>query len=91
MKFCYLVTQNSESIICQDNFENKIISDFIITTITADDLAPLALVPGHQQAQYRKISNIRCTQSQNLNDSCLIMQLPLPNPFKPGVKSRMNM
>ena len=40
---------------------------------------------------YRKISNIRRTQNQNLNDSRLIMQLPLPNPFKPGVKSRMKM
>ena len=40
---------------------------------------------------YRKISNIRRTQNQNLNDSRLIMQLPLPNPLKPGVKSRMKM
>ena len=40
---------------------------------------------------YRKISNIRGTQNQNLNDSRLIMQLPLPNPLKPGVKSRMKM
>ena len=40
---------------------------------------------------YRKISNIRRTQNQNLNDSRLIMQLPLPNPFKPGVKWRMKM
>ena len=40
---------------------------------------------------YRKISNIRRTQNQNLTDSRLIMQLPLPNPLKPGVKSRMKM
>ena len=40
---------------------------------------------------YRKVSNIRRTQNQNLNDSRLNMQLPLPNPFKPGVKSRMKM
>ena len=40
---------------------------------------------------YRKISDIRRTQNQNLNDSRLIMQLPLPNPLKPGVKSRMKM
>ena len=40
---------------------------------------------------YRKISNIRRTQNQNLNDSRLIMQLPLPNPLKPDVKSRMKM
>ena len=40
---------------------------------------------------YCKISNIGHTQNQTLNDSRLIMQLPLPNPLKPGVKSRMKM
>ena len=40
---------------------------------------------------YRKISNIRHTHNQNLNDSRLIMQLPFPNALKPGVKSRMKM
>ena len=38
---------------------------------------------------YRKISNIRRTNSQNLNDSHLVLQSSLPNPLKPGVKSRM--
>ena len=33
---------------------------------------------------YRKISNIRGTKSQNLNDSCLVLQLSLTNPLKPG-------
>ena len=41
--------------------------------------------------EYRKISNIRCTKSPNLNVSRLLLQLPLPNPMKPGVKSRMKM
>ena len=40
---------------------------------------------------YRKVSNIRRTQNQNLNNYRLSMQLPLPNPLKPGVKSRMKM
>ena len=40
---------------------------------------------------YRKVSNIRRTQNQNLNDYRLNMQLPLPNPLMPGVKSRMKM
>ena len=43
------------------------------------------------QADYRKISHIRRTQNQNINDYRLIMQLPLPNPLKPGVQSRMKM
>ena len=38
------------------------------------------------QANYCKISNIRCTKSQNLNDSRLILHLSLPNLLKPGVK-----
>ena len=40
---------------------------------------------------YRQISNISRTKSQNLNVSRLVLQLPLPNPVKPGVKSRMKM
>ena len=40
---------------------------------------------------YRKVSNIRRTKSQKLNDSRLVFQLSLPNPLKPGVKSRMKM
>ena len=40
---------------------------------------------------YRKISEIRHSKHQNLNKSRLILQLPLPNTLKPGVKSRMKM
>ena len=40
---------------------------------------------------YRQLSNMRRIQNQNLNDSRITLQLPLPNPLKPGVKSRMKM
>ena len=40
---------------------------------------------------YRKISDIRSTKSSNWNVSHLVLQLPLPNPMMPGVKSRMKM
>ena len=40
---------------------------------------------------YRKISNIRRTKSPNLHVSRLVLQLPLSNAMKPGVKSRMKM
>ena len=40
---------------------------------------------------YHKISNISRTKSQNLNDSHLVLQSSLPNPLRPGVKSRMKM
>ena len=39
----------------------------------------------------RKISNIRRTNSQYFNNSRFVLQLSLPNPLKPGVKSRMKM
>ena len=40
---------------------------------------------------YRQISNMRLTKSPNLNVAHLVLQLSLPNPFKPGIKSRMKM
>ena len=40
---------------------------------------------------YCKTFNMRHTKYQNLNISCLGLQLSLPNPLKPGVKSRMKM
>ena len=40
---------------------------------------------------YRKVSNIRRTKCQNLNDSRLVLQLSMPNPLKPSVKSIMKM
>ena len=43
------------------------------------------------RTQYRNISNIRCTKFPNLNVSHLVLQLPLPNPFKPSVKWIMKM
>ena len=43
------------------------------------------------QKSYRQISNISSTKSQNLNVYRLVLQMPLPNPLKPGVKTRMKM
>ena len=40
---------------------------------------------------YLKISNIRCTKSQNWNVSRLLLQLSLCNILKLGVKSRMKL
>ena len=40
---------------------------------------------------YRQFSNKGRTQSRNRNVYRLILQLSLPNPTKPGVKSRMKM
>ena len=55
----------------------------------------LCLVAGYNELilfmNYHQTSNIRHNKSPNLDISCLILQLPLPNPLKPGVKSRMKM
>ena len=40
---------------------------------------------------YCQTSKIRCTESQNLNVSRLVLHSTLPNPLKPDVKSRMKM
>ena len=41
--------------------------------------------------EYCTICNIRCTESPNLNVSHPVLQLSVPYPVKPGVKSRMKM
>ena len=41
--------------------------------------------------KYRQVSNIRCTKSQHFKNSRDVLQLSLPNPLKPDVKSRMKM
>ena len=40
---------------------------------------------------YRKTSSINRIKSQNLNVSCILLQLSSLNPLKPGVKLRMKM
>ena len=58
------------------------------------DMQWLQYCPGPTETirnKYRQISNIGRTKYQKLNDSRFIYQLPLPNPLKPGVKSRMKM
>ena len=47
--------------------------------------------PGGRILYYRKVSNIRRTKSQNLNNSCLVLHLSLPNPLKLGFKSILKM
>ena len=74
-------------------------SPFIRTELTFDLLnissylerETLGTTPEGYFLMYRKVSNIRGTQNKKLTDSRLIMQLPLPNALKPGVKSRMKM
>ena len=57
-----------------------------VKTVLTD--SPVALL---SKTDYRETSNIRRTKHQNLNISRFVLQLSLPNPLKPGVKSRMKM
>ena len=45
----------------------------------------------HKYWDYPEVSNISYTKCQNLYVSHFVLQLSLPNPMKPGVKSRMKM
>ena len=47
--------------------------------------------PCNMPSKYCKISNIGHTKFQNLNVSRLVLELSLPNPMKPGIKSIMKM
>ena len=54
-------------------------------------LSTFQQVVGPPSHTFHQISNIRCTKSQDLNISHLVLYLSLPNPLKPCVKSRMKM
>ena len=59
--------------------------NFDAITVPADGLAQSG------GRTYRKISYISRTKYPNSNVSRLVLQLSLPNPMKPSVKSRMKM
>ena len=66
----------------------------ITTTAKQTTRIPRAYFMGYTKKYvnvYRQFSNIRRTQSQNINVSRLVLLLYLPNPLKPGVKLRMKM
>ena len=52
---------------------------------------PGAKAPGHHYLQFKPLSNPWYKSHQIPNVSHLVLQLSLPNPLKPGVKSRMKM
>ena len=54
-------------------------------------LGDVPLFSYYMKQIYRKTSSISHTKSQSLNVSHLVLQLSLPNPLKPGVKSSMKM
>ena len=73
--------------ICQDGGSNGLQAEKIMTVKPHDNhLYISGLIYKLTIQKYHKVSNIRRTKSQNLNDSRLILHLSLPNLLKPGVK-----
>ena len=69
-----------------DHFvEGEIGKSFIVVALKRNKTL---LLPGSTS---RQISSITHTKSKHLNVSSLLLQLPLPNPLKLGVKTRMKM
>ena len=64
---------------------------YTVTLRHWSNFTALSNMPVHVRNNYRQISNIRCTKSQTLNVSCLVMQLSLSNPLKAGIKTTMKM
>ena len=71
---------------------------FLLLWITGKLFSPIlfSIVDVYQSwtivwPRYRKTSSISRTKFQNLNFSCPLLQLSVPNPLKPGVQLRMKM
>ena len=60
-------------------------------TYAIDMINRIMNMPHFDSEFSRHASSSSRTKSQNVNVSRLVLQLSLPNPQKPGVKSRMKM
>ena len=88
----FLVAFNKQ-VLCMNRYFAKVCSRYFkwkYTNIEAESGFVLHRV-STITLTYRITSNIRRTESQNLNDSRVVLQLALPNPLKPGIKSIMKM
>ena len=65
--------------------------DLCTGTLSCVKVWTIHLKSGSPQIKYHQISNIRCTKSQTLNVSCLVLQFTWPNQLKSGIKPRMKM
>ena len=72
------------------SLENKCVIDSLLIAMQLRLMLSEKWEPGKFR-KYRKISYMRRTKIQNLYESRLVWQLFLPNPLKPGVKSKMKM
>ena len=64
---------------------------WLMTSAAADVISVPSVIIGSINSSDFNISNIRCNESQNLNDSYPVLLLSVPNPLKPDVHSRMKM
>ena len=65
--------------------------DPVIQNFVKINLANFRINKSKLDLMYRQTSNISRTKTQNLIVPCLVLQLSLSNPMKPGLKSRMKM
>ena len=63
------------------------IAGIILAMVQSEQVLDYVVCP----LDYRKTSSISRTKSQNVNVSCVLLQLSSLNPLKPGVKLRMKM
>ena len=77
---------------CINNITNLFVeySKMLVMALLPTLLVYKSRLPG-SYINCRQMSNIRSNTSQNLNVPRLAFQLPLPNPLKPGVQSKMKM
>ena len=91
----------SRNVLCQDSLYMSVISiifnlvihphRFWLGNYQDEYTIYMGIIATIQIPIYSQNSNITCTKFQNLNVSRFIFHLALPNPSKPGVKSRMKM
>ena len=75
--------------VCTEQLKWRFRIRYILCWIT---IISITLIFITEQVLYcRKTSSISCTKSQNLNVSCILLQLSSLNPLKPDVKLRMKM
>ena len=74
------------------SWNTRIGLSYTANTVAGDDPRTHgAMASSDKILTYRQTSNVTRTKSQNLNISRFVLQMSLPNPVKPGAKSKMKM
>ena len=85
MHYLQVISSDATRVMCYQN------GNACQLTCAIDIINTIMNVPHFDSEFSRHTSSSSRTKSQNVNISRLVLQLSLPNPQKPGVKSRMTM